>query len=140
MRMVLYLGPSRIYLKLMTNLSHYAHILLIEMLHFDRIIKDYKLSKARYVNKWAYSGPIFCLLHKIFDVSILAKPFLFLSLKHFEILSWSPTYPIMGEVMRLFGTIKTNMRLSFAFDARFRVYAHTSMVCCFHQSSLHFRL
>ena len=34
--------------------------------------------------------PRFCLLHKIFDVTILAKSFVFRSLKHYEILSWPP--------------------------------------------------
>ena len=65
--------------------------------------------------------PHFCLMHKIFDVTILAKPFVFRSLKHYEILSWPPTCPVMYEVMRSFCAIKTNTHLPFAFEARFRV-------------------
>ena len=36
-----------IYLKLIT--SYYAHILLIAMLYFDRIIQDLKLTKQKYI-------------------------------------------------------------------------------------------
>ena len=77
---------TSIYLKVIT--SYYAHILLIAMLlYFDRILQDSKLTKQNYV----YIRPHFCLLHKIFDVTILAKPsFVFRSLKHHEILSWPP--------------------------------------------------
>ena len=67
---------TSIYLKLIT--SYYAHILLTAMLYFDRIIQGLKLTKQKYVYIWA--GPTtapFCLLHKIFDVTILAKPFVF---------------------------------------------------------------
>ena len=39
---------SSIYLKVIT--SYYAHILLIAMLYFDRIIQDSKLTKQKYVN------------------------------------------------------------------------------------------
>ena len=39
---------TSIYLKLIT--SYYAHILLITMLYFDRIIQDSKLTKQKYVN------------------------------------------------------------------------------------------
>ena len=59
---------------------------------FWRIIQDSNLTKQKYVN----IGPIgllrphFCLLPKIFDVTILAKPFIFRSLKHYENLSWPP--------------------------------------------------
>ena len=38
---------TSIYLKLIT--SYYAHILLIAMLYFDRIIQDLKLTKQKYV-------------------------------------------------------------------------------------------
>ena len=108
-----------IYLKLIT--SYFAHILWIAMLYFDRIIQDLKLTKQKYV----YIGllrPHFCLLHKIFDVTILAKLFVFRSLKHYEILSWPPTCPAMYKVMRSLGAIKTKTHLPFAFDARFRVF------------------
>ena len=85
---------TSIYLKVIT--SYYAHILLIAMLlYFDRIIQDSKLTKQKYVYYIYYIigllRPHFCLLHKIFDVTILAKPsFVFRSLKHHEILSWPP--------------------------------------------------
>ena len=61
---------TNIYLKLIT----YAHILLIAMLYFDRIIQDLKLTKQKYIGLLL---PHFCLLHKIFDVTVLAKPFVF---------------------------------------------------------------
>ena len=38
---------TSIYLKLIT--SYYAHILLIAMLYFDRIIQDIKLTEQKYV-------------------------------------------------------------------------------------------
>ena len=47
-------GPYRpTDLKLIT--SYYAHILLIAMLYFDRIIQGLKLTKQKYVYIWA--GP-----------------------------------------------------------------------------------
>ena len=61
---------TSIYLKLIT----YAHILLMAMLYSDRIIQDLKLTKQKYIG---LLRPHFCLLHKIFDVTVLAKPFVF---------------------------------------------------------------
>ena len=81
----------------------------------------FKTNKAKICIKIGLLRPHFCLLHKIFDVTILAKPFVFRSLKHCEILSWPPTCPAMYEVMRSFGAIKTKTHLPFAFDAMFRV-------------------
>ena len=79
---------TSIYLKVITN--YYAHILLIAMLlYFDRIIQDSKLTKQKICIHIGLLRLHFCLLHKIFDVTILAKPsFVFHSLKHHEILSW----------------------------------------------------
>ena len=111
--------PRGIHLKLIT--SYHAHILLIGMLYFDRIIQDLKLTKQKISIHIGLLRPHFCLLHKIFDVTILAKPFVFRSSKHYEILSWPPTCPAMYEVMRSFSAIKTKTHLPFAFDARFRV-------------------
>ena len=65
---------ASIYLKLIT--SYYAHILLIAMLYFDRIIQGLKLTKQICIHM-GLLRPHFCLLHKIFDVTILAKPFVF---------------------------------------------------------------
>ena len=109
---------TSIYLKLIT--SYYAHILLMAILYFDRIIRDLKLTKQN-ICILGLLRPHFCLLHKIFDVTILAKPFVFHSLKHYKILSWPPTCPTMYEVMRSFGAIKMKTHLPFAFDARFCV-------------------
>ena len=108
---------TSIYLKLIT--SYYAHILLIAMLYFDRIIQSLKLTKQKYIYTWAFYGPIF-----VFCTRFLMLPFLLnlsFFIKHDEILSWPPTCPAMYEVMRSFGAIKTKTHLLFAFDARFRV-------------------
>ena len=108
---------TSIYLKLIT--SYYAHILLIAMLYFDRIIQGLKLTKQKYVFIWAFYGPIF-----VFCTRFLMLPFLLnlsFFIKHDEILSWPPTCPAMYEVMRSFGAIKTKTHLLFAFDAMFRV-------------------
>ena len=67
----------------------------------------------------AYYGPIFVFLHKIFDVTILAKPFVFHKTRWNFVLA--ANLPAMYEVMRSFGAIKTKTHLLFAFDARFRV-------------------
>ena len=64
---------TSIYLKLIT--SYYAHILLIAMLYFNRIIQDLKLTKQKYII--GLLRPHFCLLHKIFDVTVLVKPLVF---------------------------------------------------------------
>ena len=40
----------------------------------DRITQDLKLTKQKYIG---LLRPHFCLLHKIFDVTVLAKPFIF---------------------------------------------------------------
>ena len=101
---------TSIYLKLIT----YAHILLIAMLYFDRIIQDLKLTKQKYIG----------LLrpHFVFCTKFLMLPFLLnllFFIKHYEILSWPPTCNAMNEVMRSFGAIKTKAHLPFAFDARF---------------------
>ena len=51
----------------------------------------FKTNKAKIRIHIGLLRPHFCLLHKIFDVTILAKPsFVFRSLKHHEILSWPP--------------------------------------------------
>ena len=51
----------------------------------------FKTKKAKICIHIGLLRPHFCLLHKIFDVTILAKPsFVFRSLKHHEILSWPP--------------------------------------------------
>ena len=50
------------------------------MLYFDRIIQDLKLTNLS-KNMYTYGPGLlrshFCLLHKIFDVTILAKPCVF---------------------------------------------------------------
>ena len=87
------------------------------VLYFDRIIQDLKLSRQNIYTNRPSPAPFLSFLHKIFDVTIIAKPFVFLMLKH-EILSWPPTYPVMYGVMRSFGSIKTKTLLPFAFGAR----------------------
>ena len=67
--------PRGIYMKLIT--SYYALILLIAMLYIDHIIQDLKLTKAKICIHIGLLRPHFCLLHKIFDVTIPAKPFVF---------------------------------------------------------------
>ena len=79
-----------------------------------------KSNKAKICIQIGLQRPHFCLSHNN-DVTILAKPFVFRSLKHYEILSWPSTCPAMHGVMRSFGAIKTKTHLPFAFDARFRV-------------------
>ena len=59
------------------GISYYAHILLIAMLYFDRIYTRFKTSKAKICIHIGLLRPHFCLWHKIFDVTILAKPFVF---------------------------------------------------------------
>ena len=80
----------------------------------------FKTNKAKICIQIGLLRSHFCLLHNN-DVNILAKLFVFRSLKHYEILSWPPTHPAMYEVMQSFGAIKTKTHLPFAFDARFRV-------------------
>ena len=55
----------------------------------------FKTNKAKICIHIGLLRPHFCLLCKIFDVTILAKPFVFRSLKHHEILSWPLTCPAM---------------------------------------------
>ena len=101
---------TSIYLKLLT--SYYAHILLIAMLYFDRIIQGLKLTKQKYVYMWA--GPTTAPFLS-FCARFLMLPFLLnlsFFIKHDEILSWPPTCPAMYEVMRSFGVIKTKTHYS----------------------------
>ena len=81
----------------------------------------FKTNKAKIGIHISLIWPHFCLMHKIFYVTILGKPFVFRSLKQYEILPWPPTCLAMYEVMRSFGAIKTKTHLPCAFYARFRL-------------------
>ena len=65
---------TSVYLKLITY--YYAHILLIAMLFWSYYTR-FKTNKAKICIHMDLLRPHFCLLHKIFDVTILAKPFVF---------------------------------------------------------------